>query len=222
LLNSSRAQAERILIHALRNELKASLAATELALAEFEIQLRDEDAMNIAGTSYADWKIAGWAETLEQPHHLTLVTKNANANHRPILFTCLVKMPPKALVVKSPLPAGHVIGFSDLMWTYSKQEGESLSVEQIVGMEARHALRPGNPISLNDLRTKPYVRTRDLVTVRAVQGGIIVKRTMRALGTGGIGETVELVTLDGKDRFVAKVTGYHETEVLESQPDKGR
>jgi flagella basal body P-ring formation protein FlgA len=107
-------------------------------------------------------------------------------------------------------------------WTYSKQVAEEISLDQIVGMETKHALRSGSPIQLSDLRIKPYVRTRDLVTVKARQGGIVVKRTMRSLGTGGLGEPVELVTLDGKDRFTAKVTGYHETEVLDSQPGAGR
>ena len=131
-------------------------------------------------------------------------------------------MPPKTPVVKNLLAAGHVIQASDLAWSYCKEPSDAISMEQIVGMEAKHALRPGTPIQLTDVRIKPYVRTRDLVTVKAGQGGIVVKRTMRALGTGGLGEAVELVTLDGKDRFTARVTGYHETEVLESQAGTSR
>jgi flagella basal body P-ring formation protein FlgA len=117
---------------------------------------------------------------------------------------------------------GHVIAASDLEWTYCKEPGDAVSMEQVVGMETRHALRPGSPIQLADLRTKPYVRSRDLVTVKARQGRVVVKRTMRALGTGGLGEAVELVTLDGKDRFTARVTGFHETEILEAQAGTSR
>jgi flagella basal body P-ring formation protein FlgA len=128
----------------------------------------------------------------------------------------------QALTAKNLLPVGHVITPNDLEWMYSKQPADAISMEQIVGMETRRALRPGSPIQYTDLRTRPYVRTRDLVTVKARQGGIVVKRTMRSLGTGGLGEAVELVTLDGKDRFTARVTGFHETEFLETQPEQSR
>lgn len=215
--NQTRAQARRILLNALRNELKSSLDPGELALAEIEIQVGDAEAAEIAGSAFSDWKIEGWSQSLEQPHDLTFTKKPPEPGHHPLSVGCRIKLPPKAFIVNNHLPVGHTITPADVTWTYSKQVAEEISLDQIVGMETKHALRPGSPIQLSDLRIKPYVRTRDLVTVKARQGGIVVKRTMRSLGTGGLGEPVELVTLDGKDRFTAKVTGYHETEVLESQ-----
>jgi flagella basal body P-ring formation protein FlgA len=209
-------------LSALRNELKASLDPSELALAELDIQIGDDDAAEIAGTTSLDWRIEGWSETLEMPHYLTFTKTRPKPTNRPIAVGCMIKLPPKALIVKNHIPAGHLLTPADVTIAYSRQAADEISLDQVVGMETKHALRPGTPIQLTDLRARPYVRTRDLVTVSARQGNIIVKRTMRALGTGGLGEAVELVTLDGKDRFTARVTGYHETEVLETQPGASR
>jgi flagella basal body P-ring formation protein FlgA len=125
-------------------------------------------------------------------------------------------MPPRTLTVKQLLPAGHVIAASDLDWVYSHHAEGETRIDEIVGMETMRALRPGMPIPMNDLRKKPYVRARDLVSVHARQGAITVKQPMRALGTGGLGEAVTFVTLDGKERFTARITGYHEAEVIET------
>jgi flagella basal body P-ring formation protein FlgA len=218
LVDYAQVQAERIILHAIRNDLKASLEPSEFALAEIDVQFRRDDAERILGTSHLDWKIEGWTETIEQPQTLVFTKKLSSAAESGIHVQCHVKMPPKTLSVNSFLPMGHVMTASDLTWAYSKQLAEPIALEQVIGMETKHPLRPGKPISMNDLRIKPYVRARDLVSVHARQRGILVKRTMRALGTGGLGETIELVTLDGKDRFTARVTGYHETEILESNP----
>ncbi len=211
-------QAERIIRQALRNDLKVSLDPSEFVFAEIDVQFHRDDAERILGTSYLDWKIEGWSETIEQPQALVFTKKLSSAVESGIPVQCHVNMPPKTLTVASFLPMGHVMTASDLTWTYSKQPPQPVAMEQIIGMETKHPLRPGKPISMNDLRIKPYVRARDLVSVHARHQGILVKRTMRALGTGGLGEAIELVTLDGKDRFTARVTGYHETEILESNP----
>lgn len=217
----SRTQAERTLRQILRNELKPTLTPTELALAEFQVEIDNADAAKLAGTSSLDWNARGWSDALDQPHQLVLTRKDARGSASLVHVNCLVKMPPKTLTVKNHLPVGHVIAAADLEWTYSRQGGDPISINQVVGMETKHALRPGNSISPGDLRVKPYVRSRDLVTVKARQGRIVVKRTMRALGTAGLGESVELVSLEGKDRFTAQVTGFHEAEVLETQSGQG-
>ena len=47
--------------------------------------------------------------------------------------------------------------------------------------------------------------------------GITVTTRMRALATGGLGETIPLSTPDGREKIFAKVTGYHEAEVSTRQ-----
>jgi len=83
-------------------------------------------------------------------------------------------------------------------------------------METKQTLRPGSPVNATALQKKPYIRPRDIVTVYARNGGITVKRTMRALQGGGLGDTIPVASLKGKDRFDVRITGYHETEVLDS------
>jgi flagella basal body P-ring formation protein FlgA len=209
-------QAERIALQAVRGELASRLDAAELALAELQSQIPLQQAFHFRGSSASDWQVAGWSPQLEQAHQLVLTKKQWSPSMEPVRVNCAIKMPPRALTVKQIIPAGHVVTPADLDWVYSKTPDGQTQMENIVGMEAQRPLRPGAPIREDDLRKKVYVRARDLVTVSARQGGITVKRTMRALGTGGLGETVTFTALNGNDRFPAKVTGYHEAEAIES------
>jgi hypothetical protein len=50
--------------------------------------------------------------------------------------------------------------------------------------------------------------------VSARRPGITVRRQLKTRGDGAVGETVTLVTLDGRQQLLARVTGYHEAEAI--------
>ncbi len=210
--------AKRIAQQAIRSALSAGLEPGELARAEVLLEIPPQFARYFHGTSASDWRITGWSEELEQTHQLLFTRQQESAPVSAIPVRCAIKMPPRVLSVNKILPAGHVVTRSDLDWVYSSEPGGQTEIEKFLGMETANTLRPGRPIQPDDLRKKPYVRTRDLVSVFARQGGITVKQTMRALGTGGLGEIVTFVNLDGKERLTARVTGYHEAEVVDATP----
>ncbi len=134
---------------------------------------------------------------------------------KPVEIACRIKLPPKAFTVRDPLPIGQIVQASDLLPIRSWQSNVITRMEDVVGMETLHSLNPGNPIQQADVRSKPYVRSRDIVSVYVKVNGITIKTRMRALATGGLGETIPLSTPDGKERIFAKVTGYHEAEVTD-------
>ncbi len=57
------------------------------------------------------------------------------------------------------------------------------------------------------------VRRGELVTVTSRRGGISVRVEARSLDEGSLGQSVTVVTLDGKTKYVTRVVAYHEVEV---------
>lgn len=88
------------------------------------------------------------------------------------------------------------------------------SLEEVVGKEVRRSIRPGAVITSEDVQSLALVRNNDPVTVTSRAGGVSVKREMRSRGNAAKGESVTLVSLDGRERVVARVTGYHEAEIV--------
>jgi flagella basal body P-ring formation protein FlgA len=60
----------------------------------------------------------------------------------------------------------------------------------------------------------PLVRANDVVTVYSRVGGVSVRTLMKAREDGALGEAVALTSLDARGRVLARVTGYHEAEVI--------
>ncbi len=209
-------QAERLAASVVHHALKPYTSEADLTAMELEIQIAPDDAHTMIGTTSDDWTVSGWSANAAQNHHLTLTPKETRPERKPLQITCRIKLPPKALAVREPLPIGHILGASDLVSIRSWQPNVISRREDVVGMETLHSLIPGNPIQQNDVRSKPYVRSRDIVNVAVRLNGITVTTRMRALATGGLGETIPLSTPDGREKIFAKVTGYHEAEVMES------
>jgi flagella basal body P-ring formation protein FlgA len=87
----------------------------------------------------------------------------------------------------------------------------------LVGMQVGRTLRPGEPVRTGDVEAVPLVRSREVVTVTARQAGVAVRREMQALGAGGLGDTIPVTDLDGRERLFVRVTGYHTAEVVGSR-----
>lgn len=217
------AKAERIVHAAIRRSLESQDRQTDWSLAEINVRLPSRDVRALLDSPNRDWAVTGWTGRQTDPQTLTLTAKTHSGPGPIVRVGCKLRMPSLVLMPNRPLPVGHVIRASELRWARSQNGTGATRMEDVVGMETKRALRPGVPIRQRDLRKKPYVRARDIVSVSARHGGITVKRTMRALKTGGLGDTIPLTTLSGSERIDARVTGYHQTEVLNSltsQSDK--
>ena len=121
------------------------------------------------------------------------------------------------MAVKHTVARGQVLKASDLVWRQSKGNGRTFQrMEEVMNKETTRTLRPGVPILAGDVRKIPLIRNNDIVTVYARKPGLSVEWQLKARSEGAMGDTVTLVTLDGREKVLARVTGYHEAETLNS------
>ncbi len=205
--------AERIVKESVRFALQSSLTPSELAELEITVRFNSTDSAMFKGSNPRDWRIAGWSATFEQQHLLVFTRSNELVAQRPILVQCQLTLPPKVVSVRQTVVKGQEILASDLEWMHASLPDALTRMEPIVGMKAKHTIQPNRPIRLSDLEKKTYVRPRDIVAVEARYNGIVVKRDMRALGAGGLGDSVLFVTLDGKQKIMARILDYRQAEV---------
>jgi flagella basal body P-ring formation protein FlgA len=88
------------------------------------------------------------------------------------------------------------------------------SVEQLVGMEARQAIAAGDVIFSDKVQAPVLVKRGELISVVAQGGGIRVTTTARARQDGARGELVQLESLETREIYDARVTGYREAAVF--------
>ena len=121
------------------------------------------------------------------------------------------------VTVKYTVPAGHVLRQDDLeLHQVESTAGALTRPEDVIGKQTSRPIRPGQQIRSPDVRAIPLVRTGDVVMVYSRRPGITVKRKMKARDEGARGETITLVSLDGRKKLLATVIGYHEAEVIGS------
>jgi flagella basal body P-ring formation protein FlgA len=88
------------------------------------------------------------------------------------------------------------------------------TLAEAAGMEARHSIPEGSLVLKSQLSAPLQVERGETVTVFARTAGITVRTYAVARQDGARGELVQVQTLDGKDRFMARVSGRRELEVL--------
>jgi flagella basal body P-ring formation protein FlgA len=88
------------------------------------------------------------------------------------------------------------------------------SISEVVGMEARNSLTAGSVILKSQLSAPLQVERGETVTIFARTAGITVRTFAVARQDGAQGELVQVETLEGKDRFMARVSGRRQLEVL--------
>jgi flagella basal body P-ring formation protein FlgA len=71
----------------------------------------------------------------------------------------------------------------------------------------------GELISLRDVKPVPLVRRNDLVTVWNRRGAVVVRTVGKALGTGALGQEIEVKSERSGRKYLARVTGVRTVEV---------
>lgn len=113
----------------------------------------------------------------------------------------LIASPAGAATVRIVVPAhdiarGDVIGESDL--TYATVDGNALmsgvptKMEEVKGMQARRVLSAGQPFRSDDVRRPIVVTKGQTVTMQFSAPGVELTAMGRAMGEGGIGDTVTI------------------------------
>jgi flagella basal body P-ring formation protein FlgA len=88
------------------------------------------------------------------------------------------------------------------------------SLDAIIGKEAVQAIRPEAMLLASHVRAPLLVRRGELVQVRARATGVLITTYATAQQDGSLGDLVQVQSLEGKERFVARVSGPQELEIF--------
>ena len=116
-----------------------------------------------------------------------------------ITVDAMVTLPKEVVVVRQALPRGYIINESDVMLQRAdsvKGEDFFVDIKSVVGRETTKAVRELSHLTQSDVRKPLWVRKGEIVTVRAVKGGITVRTEATALQDGVEGDTITVAKID--------------------------
>ncbi len=126
------------------------------------------------------------------------------------------------VVVRRSVSRGQVITDADVelktLWIDSLIKEPLDDLACVVGMRAAGILRVGSHVHADDIRSLELVKRGQIVTVRAVSGGLVVKTVARAMGDGAAGEVIVVRNERTREQFNVRVTGPQEATVMLDAP----
>lgn len=115
------------------------------------------------------------------------------------------------VVAVTDIPAGAVIREENVRIaateTAAPDDRLARSLDQVLGLAPRTAIRAGSPLVRSQLDRVPEVVRGDTVTVQASEGGAVLVFSAKAQSSGAIGSTVWMRNPASGKGFRAKVTG---------------
>ncbi|HIP53509.1 MAG TPA: flagellar basal body P-ring formation protein FlgA [Chromatiales bacterium] len=115
----------------------------------------------------------------------------------------------QVVVAKRDLPRGHLIGPQDIEL---REEDASrltrayaVSLNDVVGRILKRALRRDRPLNPDLLESPNRIKRGATVTIMAAFDGIQVRMKGRALGSGEVGDSIEVENLSSKRKLHARV-----------------
>jgi flagella basal body P-ring formation protein FlgA len=108
----------------------------------------------------------------------------------------------EAVVVNRPVEHGEVLKASDLS-AERKPKAEASgrvisSLDEAIGLAARHALRPGQPLRAADLMKPEIVQRNDVVTIVYQAPGLVLTLRGKAQDSGALGDQVAVLNEQSK------------------------
>jgi flagella basal body P-ring formation protein FlgA len=128
------------------------------------------------------------------------------------------------VITTRKIDAGNLIGVADV--EVRLQEGKIPtsalgSLEQAIGKEALRSIEPDAVLQSSQVRAPLQVQRGETVKVMARAGGIVVSTFATVQQDGALGDLVQVQSLDKKNRFAARVSGWKELEVLPTGASAG-
>lgn len=113
-------------------------------------------------------------------------------------------------VLVAPIARGEIIAEDDIefvMLARAMPTDAILEVEDLIGAQARHALKAGAPLRKSDLARPELVKKGALVTVTYEAPGLRIAQSGVAQTSGGAGDVIDVETMTGARAVRAVVTG---------------
>jgi flagella basal body P-ring formation protein FlgA len=120
------------------------------------------------------------------------------------------------VVALRPIQQGNLVGAADVelrLQPGKLSANSAQSIDQIVGKEALRSLKADEVVETNFVRAPLQVQRGETVKVFARTAGVTVSTYAVVQQNGSLGDLVQVQTLDKKDRFIARVSGWKQLEV---------
>ncbi|WP_166830367.1 flagellar basal body P-ring formation chaperone FlgA [Thalassoroseus pseudoceratinae] len=211
-------QVEQRLVRAIHETIRKRWP--ELQLETVKVSLLNDTITPTAGQTFRTMiaseniHLSGWQGPVDSPQTLTAITTDSLGEAVRLDLRCQITIQPFVLTVAENLPRGHLVQASDLTWSQGPDDPNAITdPANVIGRQTKRAIRRGEALEVNDLERVLLVRSRDIVTVTVRSGGITVRREMKSLDDGALGEAITVASLTGRDRLTARVTGVHTAEI---------
>lgn len=146
----------------------------------------------------------------------------ADPASKPVFIKADVERTAKAIVTTRALAAGDVIREDDIEL---KDLAPQLVVDstvriadEAIGREVKKAMPAGQVLSANQIRKPIIVRRGELVTVYSIAAGVQIKAKAKATGDSGLGDLVQLESIETGKKIQARVTAPQEAMVFVDSP----
>jgi flagella basal body P-ring formation protein FlgA len=125
---------------------------------------------------------------------------SATLHRRPARYTGTALETVPAVTVQHPVEHGEVLKESDLA-VVRRPKTESAAITDmsaVVGLAARHPLRPDQPLHMADLMKPEIVARNDTVTIVYQAPGLVLTLRGQAQEAGALGDTIGVLNIDSK------------------------
>ena len=125
-----------------------------------------------------------------------------------VLALCLMGMSASAqtLVATRTVRANTVLAPADLTIVSKQTPGALSALEEAVGQETRVVLYAGRPIKAGQLGPPALVNRNDVVTLVFRTGGLAIVTEGRALGRGGLDDSIQVMNLASRSIVEGQIT----------------
>lgn len=112
----------------------------------------------------------------------------------------------ETLIATKMIRANTVIQPSDILVDTKPGNLEGLSLEDVVGMEARVVIYPGRPIASKDIVPPAVVLRNQLIPLIYDYGGLSISTVGRALDRGAVGQRIKVMNSQSKATVIGIIS----------------
>lgn len=115
----------------------------------------------------------------------------------------------EVLTYARSLNAGEIVQATDLAWVkaVAAPADSPSDPDRVIGMAAKRPVRAGAVVMTRDIGAAVIIRSGDLVVVTYDNDGVTLTLQGKAMGSAGVGDTLQVQNLSSKKIIQAVVTG---------------
>ena len=146
----------------------------------------------------------------EQDFVLQIKDRNSIVN---VPVKAHVELPPLVVVAKRPLARDEILTAKALeLAPLPQRSGDDRStyysdINELIGQQLKRSVSTGLPISGDVVGAPVVIGRNELIEVESVSGGVSVRTMARSLGSGAVGELIDVEVIPTKQRMLAAVVG---------------